>query len=146
MPFRLKNEEATYQRLMNKVFSEHIGYLLEIHIEDILVKIKEDDNLLFDLGAVFSCLQQHNMMLNLQKCAFTIEVGKFLGFMLIHRGTEKNPDKCRSILKMKSSTPIMKVQRLTSRIASFSRFMATSAQEALPFFSLLKKESTLNGC
>ena len=43
---------------------------------------------------------------------------------------------------MKSPTSVKEVQRLIRRIASLSRFMVTSARKALPFFSLLKKEST----
>ena len=56
MPFGLKNVGATYQRLMNKVFSEHIKNLMEIYIDDMLVKTKEDDSLLSNLEAVFSYL------------------------------------------------------------------------------------------
>ena len=56
MPFGLKNAEATYYRLMNKVFTEHIGNLMVFYIDDMLVKTKENDNFLSNLGAVFSCL------------------------------------------------------------------------------------------
>ena len=57
MPFDLKNTGTMYQRLMNKVFSEHIGYLIEIYIDDMLVKTKKEDNLLSNLEVVYSCLQ-----------------------------------------------------------------------------------------
>ena len=56
MPFRLKNVGATYQRLMNKVFSKHIRNLMEVYIDDMLVKSKEEDNVFSDLEVVFSCL------------------------------------------------------------------------------------------
>ena len=88
MPFGLKNAGATYQRLMNKVFSEHIGSLMEVYIDDMLVKTKEVGNLLSDIRVVFNCLRQHNMRLNLPKCAFVVEARKFFGFMLTHRGIE----------------------------------------------------------
>ena len=64
MPFGLKNAGATYQRLMNKVFSKHVGNLMEVYIDDMLVKTKEEGSLLSDLEAIFSCLQWHNMRLN----------------------------------------------------------------------------------
>ena len=80
------------------------------------------------------------MRLNPQN-AFVVEVGKFLGFMLTHRGIEANPDKCQAIREMKSSTFVKDVQRLMGRIASLLRFLAASARQALPFFALLKKES-----
>ena len=46
-----------YQRLMNKVFLEHIRYLMEIYIDDMLVKTEKEDNLLSNLEVVYSCLQ-----------------------------------------------------------------------------------------
>ena len=82
------------------------------------------------------------MRLNPQKCAFIVEAEKFIGFMLTPQGIEANLDKCRAILEMKSLTSVKEVQRLTGRIVSLSRFVMVSARKALPFFSLLKKEST----
>lgn len=38
MPFRLKNARATYQHLMNKVFKEFIGHIMEVYVDDMLVK------------------------------------------------------------------------------------------------------------
>lgn len=38
MPFRLKNAGATYQRLVNKMFTEQIGKIMEVYIDDIVVK------------------------------------------------------------------------------------------------------------
>ena len=62
MPFGLKNGGATYTRLMNKVFFEHIGNLMEVCVGDMLVKIKEENSLFFDLEVVFNYLLWHNMM------------------------------------------------------------------------------------
>lgn len=64
MPFELKNMEATYQRLMNKVFDEYIGNLMEIYINDMLVRTTAEESLVPDLRKVFNCLRQHNMRLN----------------------------------------------------------------------------------
>ena len=82
---------------------------MEIYINDMLVKTKEDGSLFSDLGAVFSCLQWHNMRLNQHKCALVVEAEKFLGFMLIHHGIEAHLDKCRAILDIKSLTSVKEV-------------------------------------
>ena len=42
MPFRLKNIGATYQRLVNKMFSKQIGRNMEVYIDNMLVKSKEE--------------------------------------------------------------------------------------------------------
>ena len=130
---------------MNKVFAELIGSLREVYIDDILVKTKEEGSLLSNLEVVFGRLRQHNMRLNPHKCAFVIAVGKFLGFMLTHRGIEANPDKCRAILEMKNLTTMKEERRLIGRITSFSRSMVALARKALPFFSLLRREKPSNG-
>ena len=41
MPFRLKNAEATYQRLVNKMFNKKIDRNMEVYMDDMLVKSKE---------------------------------------------------------------------------------------------------------
>ena len=49
MPSRLKNAGATYQRLMNTIFAIYIGTLMEVYIDDMLVKTTEDEKLLPNL-------------------------------------------------------------------------------------------------
>jgi len=38
MPFGLKNAEATFQRMVYKVFEDLIGSIMEVYVDDILVK------------------------------------------------------------------------------------------------------------
>ena len=44
MPFGLKNAGATYQRLMNRIFSHQIGRNVEVYVDNMLVKIKDEAN------------------------------------------------------------------------------------------------------
>ena len=44
MPFGLKNAGATYQRLINRMFSHQIGRNVEVYIDNMLVKIKDEAN------------------------------------------------------------------------------------------------------
>ena len=80
MPFGLKNEGATYQRLVNKMFSKQIGRNMEVYINDMLVKSKEELAHLDDLKETFVTLKQYQMKLNPSKCVFGVVLGKFLGF------------------------------------------------------------------
>ena len=43
-PFGLKNAGASYQRLVNDMFSGQIGRTMEIYIDDMLVKSKHAEN------------------------------------------------------------------------------------------------------
>ena len=49
MPFGLKNAGVTYQRLVNRMFSHQIGRNVEVYVNDMLVKSKDEVNHLDDL-------------------------------------------------------------------------------------------------
>ena len=82
MPFGLKNTGATYQRLVNRMFSHQIGRNVEVYEDDLLVKSKDEANHLDNLKETFSTLRKYNMKLNPAKCVFAIASGKFLGFIV----------------------------------------------------------------
>ena len=102
MPFGLKNIGTTYQRLVNKMFSKQIGRNMEMYVDDMLVKSKEELAYLDNLKETFTTLKQYQMKLNPSKCAFGVASGKFLGFMVFQKGIEANPEKVRAILDMTS--------------------------------------------
>lgn len=82
------------------------------------------------------------MRLNPKKCVFGVG-GKFLGFMLTHRGIHANPDKCQAILEIRSPKNMKEAQRLASRIASLSRFSSRITEGVKPIMNLLKKTKKL---
>ena len=82
MPFGLKNAGATYQRLVNKMFSKQIDRNMEVYVDDMLIKSKEELTHLDDLRETFAMLKQYQMKLNPVKCVFGVALGKFLGFMV----------------------------------------------------------------
>ena len=100
MPFRLKNAGATYQRLMNKMFTHQIGRNVQVYIDDMLIKSLHEDDHLDDLQETFDTLWSYKMKLNPSKCVFEVTVGKFLGFMVSQRGIKVNPEKVRAIMEL----------------------------------------------
>mgnify|MGYP000903416648 FL=1 len=110
MAFGLKNAGATYhQRLVNQMFNKQIGRNVEVYIDDMLVKNKEEVDHLDNLRETFNTLRQYSMKFNSSKCAFGVSSGKFLSFMVSRRGIEENPEKVKAILKMSSSKTIKEV-------------------------------------
>jgi len=141
MPFDLKNAGATYQRLMDKVFSHLMGQCVEVYVDDMVVKSPSHYQQAQDLSAVLSALRQYNLRLNPDKCVFDVDHGKFLGFMLTQRGIEANPEKCKAIIEMRSPTTIKEVQRLIGRLTAISRFLAKLAEQTQPIVQLFKKSA-----
>ena len=100
MPFGLKNAEVTYQWLVNHMFRPQIGRNVEVYVDDMLVKSTREMQHLENLQETFDTLRQYKMKLNPSKCAFRVVFGKFLGFMVLQRMIEANPDKIQAILSM----------------------------------------------
>ena len=109
MPFRLKNAGATYQRMVNKVFRKQLGRNIEAYVDDMMVKSMSMMQHVDDLRETFATLLEHNIRLNLVKCAFGVAFGKFLGFIISQRGIEANPKKIRAILELSPPRTIAEV-------------------------------------
>ena len=73
MPFGLKNAGATYQRLMDMAFVNSIGVNLEVYVDDLVIKSREEDHMLQDILKVFQQMRDIHMKLNSAKCSFGME-------------------------------------------------------------------------
>ncbi|KAI0520109.1 hypothetical protein KFK09_007577 [Dendrobium nobile] len=93
MPFGLKNAGATYQRAMTRIFYDLIHKHVECYVDDLVVKSKNQHEHVNDLKIVFERIRKFNLKMNPLKCAFGVSSGKFLGFIVRHRGIEIDPDK-----------------------------------------------------
>ena len=105
------------------MFSKQIGRNMEVYVDDMLVKSKEESTHLDDLEETFTTLRQYQMKLNPSKCAFGIASGKFLGFMVSQRGIEANLENVRAILDMTLPRMVKEVQKLIGRIAALHSWM-----------------------
>ena len=59
MTFGLKNVGATYQRVMNCIFHKLIGRIVEIYIDDVMVKSKGYKEHLANLRETLECTRKH---------------------------------------------------------------------------------------
>ena len=141
MPCGLKNDDATYQRLMDRVFQPLLGKSVEVYVDDIIVKSPNERQHSADLTEVFKALRTYNIRLDPEKCTFGVDGGKFLGFMLTQCGIEANPEKCQTIIDMRSPANIKEVQRLVGRLTAISCFLLKLADKTKAMIQLLKKST-----
>ena len=62
-----------------------------------VVKIKVVSEYMGNLENIFEILKRHKLCLNASKCSFGVGSGKFLGYMVTHRGIKVNLDQIRAI-------------------------------------------------
>ena len=82
----------------SKVVSEHVG----------------------DLTNIFGILKKHKLRLNASKCSFGVSLGKFLGYMVTHKGIEVNPDQIKAINNLQPPQNLKEVQKMTGMTAALN--------------------------
>jgi hypothetical protein len=137
MTFSLKNAGATYQRAMNFIFHKLIGKIVEIYIDDVIVKSKGYKEHLADLRETLEYTRKHGLKMNPYKCAFGVSADQFLGFMVHERGIEVDK---KSMTTIDAVPPTSKVelQSLLGKISFIRRFISNLSNKVLPFSLLLK--------
>jgi hypothetical protein len=137
MPYGFKNTLPTFVCGMHKTFGDLIRDLVEVYVDDIIVKIKSHSSLLDNLGIVFDWLRSTCTMLNPNKCVFGVSAGKLLSFLVSHRRIEANPEKIKAIEVMRPLAHIKDVQKFMGCLSVLSRFISRLDKRALPFFKML---------
>lgn len=143
MPFGLKNMGVTYQRLVNLMFVNLIGKIIEVYIDDMLVMSMRADQHLDYLRQAFQVLEEYNMKPNPSKFSFGVVVGKFLGYLVTEIGAEVDPNQIRSINNIGQTERKRDIQRPTDHLAALNRFIPISSEIYRPFFWILKKNVLL---
>ena len=138
MTFGLKNAGTTYQRAMNFIFHEFIGKLVEICIDDVVVKPGDFTKHLADLRKVLECTRKHGLKMNPNKCAFGVWAKQFLGFMVHQRVIEISWRSIDAINKIVAPTNKTRLQSLIGKINFIKRFISNLSGKIRAFSPLLK--------
>ena len=134
MPFGLKNAGATYQQTMTAIFHDMMHKEME-DVHDIVVKSKTRRGHFQVLEQVFERCRKYKLRMNPMKCAFGVSAGKFLGFLVHHRGISVDPAKAT----MKKPTIVNKLKSFLGRVSYIRRFVPRLASVTTSLSKLLKK-------
>ena len=112
---------------------------MENYVDDIVVKSKTKARHFQILEQVFERCRKYKLHMNSMKCAFEVSVGKFLRFLVHHRGISVDPAKAIAIATMKRSTTVRKLKSFLGRVSYIRRFMPGLASVISGLSKLLKK-------
>ena len=97
---------------MTWMFEPQLGKNIEVYIDDMVMKSKVASEHVGNLENIFEILRRHKLRLNTSKCSFGVGSGKFLDYMVTHRGIEVNPDQIKAINSLQPLRNPKEVQRL----------------------------------
>jgi hypothetical protein len=127
MTFGLKNAGATYQRAMNLIFHDLLGVMMEVYIDDVVVKSVGFKEHMTNLKLSLERMKKYGLRMNPLKCAFGLISGRFLGFIVHEHGIQIDPKKIESIGKIGEPVCKKDVQKLLGKINYLRHFISNLA-------------------
>jgi hypothetical protein len=114
---------------MNFIFHDLLGKIMEVYIDDVVIKLASFEQHLADLRTTLERMKKYGLRMNPFKCAFGMSAGRFLGFIVHEHGIQIDPKKVPSIHKLEEPTCKKDVQKLLGKINYPRRFIANLAGE-----------------
>jgi hypothetical protein len=138
MTFGLKNANTTYQRGMNLIFHALLGIIVEIYIDDVIIKSDSMDSHLADLRLALERMSRYGLKMNPLKCAFGVSAGKFLGFIIHEHGIEIDPKKIEYINKVQPPQCKNDMQKFLGKLIYLRRFIFNLLEKISVFAPILR--------
>ena len=123
---------------MIAIFENMMHKEMEDYVNDIVVKSKTRTGHLQVLEQVFKRCREYKLRMNPMKCAFGVSTGKFLGFLVHHRGISVDPAKATAIATMKRPTTVRELKSFLGRVSYIRRFVPGLALVTSGLSKLLK--------
>ena len=73
---------------MNLIFHDLLSIILEVYIDDIVIKSAGLSHHLTDLRLALERMCQYGLKMNPLKCAFGVSAGKFFSFIIHEKGID----------------------------------------------------------
>jgi hypothetical protein len=138
MTFDLKNVGAMYQRAMNLIFHDLLGVLMEVYIDDVVVKSVGFKEHMIDLKLLLETMKKYGLYMNPLKCTFGVTSGRFLGFVVHKHGIQIDPNKIESIGKIGESVCKKDIQKLLSKINYLCHFISNIVGQVESLLKLIQ--------
>ena len=123
---------------MIAIFENMMHKEMEDYVNDIVVKSKTRTGHLQVLEQVFKRCREYKLRMNPMKCAFGVSTGKFLGFLVHHRGISVDPAKATAIATMKRPTTVRELKSFLGKVSYIRRFVPGLALVTSGLSKLLK--------
>jgi hypothetical protein len=146
--FGLKNDDAMHQRAMNLIFHDFLRVLMEVYIDDMVVKSVGFEEHMTDLKLSFERMKKYGLRMNPLKCTFGVTSGRFLRFIVHEHGIQINTMKIESIRKIGELVCKKDAQKLLGKINYLRHFISNLAgrvESLMPLVQLKHEEEFTSG-
>jgi hypothetical protein len=123
---------------MNLIFHDFLRIILEVYIDDVIVKLDSMDSHLSDLRLALERMCRYGLKINPLKCVFGLSADKFLGFIIHEHGIEIDLTKIESINKVKPPQCKNDIQKFIGKLNYLRQFISNLSEKISTFAPILQ--------
>ena len=98
MSFGLTNALVAFMDLMHRVFQPFLDRFIVVHVDDILIYSKSEEDHEGHLMIVLQTLREHQLYAKSSKCEFWLTKVRFLGHVVSASGVSVNSEKVEAVI------------------------------------------------
>ena len=140
MPFGLCNAPATFQRLMETVFSGLARDKCFIYLDDVLVVGRTFEEHLSNLREVLTRLREAGLKLKPGKCHLAKFQVTYLGYVVSRQGITADPAKVAAVREFPTPKSVKELRSFLGLASYYRRFIPGFSKLAGPLFALTHKD------
>jgi hypothetical protein len=141
MFFGLTNSPATFQALMNTIFTDLIAAgKVAVYLDDILIYSSTLDEHRDTMHEVLRRLRAHNLYLRPEKCEFDREEVEYLGLIIKKGEVTMDPVKVKAVTDWPTPRNLRELRGFLGFANFYRRFIKDFAKLARPLNNLTKKD------
>ena len=138
MSFGLTNAPATFQRLMNTIFTDELDAFVLVFLDDILIYSTTIEEHFEHMRAVLDRLRKAKLYGRLHKCEFIKEEVEYLGFQVSADGVKASYDKVKAIAEWPIPGVVRDVRAFLGLASFYRKFIRHFSAIASPLTNLTK--------
>ena len=142
MPFGLTNAPATFQWLMNQLFTGPKWQFLFVYLDDLLIVSQSYEEHLEHIKQVLRQLEESGLRLQPEKCSFAQTEVEYLGHTLSPDGVRPNDCKVKAVKEFPRPTSSREVKGFLGLVNFYRRHLPNLAAVTRPLTALTRKDKS----